>query len=160
MKNVFALLAFSILLLCVSCSKESISLPEPDSIQALQEQNAASSVKDDVPPLAEMTTNEPPVLASVTIQLPVVEMNSSEVAGELLVEFSGSYDFRGVVLEDTQYLVFEDANNQESTLTFQVNSYSGGNGTLDATFSIGGNDLTGLDLTGLQSIIIEEGTIQ
>ena len=72
------------------------------------------------------------------------------------VYFTASYDFTEAELEPTQYLKFEDAAGNQSTLVFQTESFVGSNGALDATFLVGSNSLTGLTLTEAQEIIIED----
>ena len=97
---------------------------------------------------------------STTIEITVGKVSATEDSGELTVDFTGDFDFTDEVLEVTQYLNFEDASGNPSTLTFQVNSFTGSNGALQAVFAIGGNNLAGLSLTEVQEIIIEDFHIE
>ena len=135
MKNYFVFSLFTILFLVTSCSKEPILIPETNDLGVITER-------------------------SIVIEIEVTEITNSRVGDELLIDFQGAFDFSEAVLEPTQHLKFEDVNGNESTLTFQVNSFTGGNGSLNTAFAIGSNNLIGLELVGLQEIIIEEDIIQ
>ena len=135
MKNYFVFSLFTILFLVTSCSKEPILIPETNDLGVITER-------------------------SIVIEIEVTEITNSRVGDEFLIDFQGAFDFSEAVLEPTQHLKFEDVNGNESTLTFQVNSFAGSNGTLDVNFAVGSNNLIGLDLVGVQEIIIEEEDIQ
>ncbi len=135
MNNLMSIIALTTLLFFASCTKEALHTPETNTIGAIAER-------------------------STTIQLPVARVSSSEESGEYTVDFTGSYDFTDSVLEPTQYLNFDDGNGNISTLTFSVISFTGSNGALNAVFAIGSNDLTGLSLTEMQEIVIEDQIIE
>ena len=100
----------------------------------------------------EMTVGE----RSTSVEIFVQEVSSSEVGGQLTVNFSANYDFTEAILESTQHLNFVDPNNNLSTLTFQVDSFTGLNGDLQVVFAVGTNNLAGLNMTGAQEVIIED----
>jgi len=97
---------------------------------------------------------------STVIEIEVSKVSYTIDAGEMEVHFSASHDFSEVVVESTQHLKFEDAGGSQSTLTFQTQSFNGSNGNLDITFLVGSNNLSGLDLTNVQEIIIEDEIIE
>lgn len=135
MNNLMSFIALTTLLFFASCTKEALQTPEPNTIDQVAER-------------------------STTIELPVARVSSSEESGEYIVDFTSDYDFTEEVLEPTQYLDFTDANGNLSTLTFEVNSFSGSNGSLNAVFAIGANSLTGLSLAEVQEIIIDDVIIE
>ena len=135
MKNSISFFAILVTLLFASCTKETIHIPETNDLGVITER-------------------------SIVIEIEVTEITNSRVGDELLIDFQGAFDFSEAVLEPTQHLKFEDVNGNESTLTFQVNSFAGSNGTLDVNFAVGSNNLIGLDLVGVQEIIIEDGDVE
>ena len=135
MKNSISFFAILVTLLFASCTKETIHIPETNDLGVITER-------------------------SIVIEIEVTEITNSRVGDELLIDFQGAFDFSEAVLEPTQHLKFEDVNGNESTLTFQVNSFAGSNGTLDVNFAVGSNNLIGLDLVGVQEIIIEDSEVQ
>lgn len=139
MRNLISFFAFPIvigtILFFASCTKDALTIPET---------NAGGTIAE----------------RSTTIQLPVERVGSVEASGEYIVDFASSDDFTNVILEPTQYLKYEDASGNISTLTFSVNSFTGSIGALNAVFAIGSNDLSGLTLTEVQEIIIEDNIIQ
>lgn len=118
-----------------SCSKEAIDLPSNQ---------------------IETTVGE----RSTTLEMEVARVSAVEDSGLLTVDFTSAYDFTDAVLEPTQYLNFENTSGNASTLTFITDSFTGANGSLQAVFTVGGNDLAGLDLTVGQEIIIEDMQIE
>lgn len=156
MKNLLSIFVFAVLVLSTSCSKETLVVPQIDSLEFVEEQLDGKTITGDASVEPQTLETQETTSASVTLQIQVDEVSSSQVSGELLVDFSSNYDFTETVLEDTQYLDFEDANGNVSTLTFTVNSYTGDVNSLDVAFAIGSNDLTGLELLSRQDIIIHD----
>lgn len=155
MKNLMSLIITATLFLLVSCSKETVELPKPDTnLETASLKADLTTDNDDF--LAQPSTEAEAEHASITLRIQVSEVANSEVADEYLVTFSGNYDFTGAVLENFQNLKFTDASGTESTLNFEVNNALGSNGTLEVDFAMGGNDLTGLTLAVSQEIIIED----
>lgn len=97
---------------------------------------------------------------STILQLEVAKVSAVEDSGLLSVDFTTVHDFTDAVLEPTQYLNFEDASGNPSTLIFQVYSFTCSNGALQAVFTVGGNDLAGLSLREAQEIIIEDDSME
>lgn len=91
-----------------------------------------------------------------TKDIAVTTMSSSQTASELTVDFTANHDFSTAVLINTQHIVFVDGNGNETTISLNVNSYTGGAGTLQVTFATSGASLGGLDLKDAQFIVIEE----
>ena len=89
----------------------------------------------------------------------VTVITSSQSESEIIVQFDGDYNFSNAFIFGIQLLDFVDGNGKNSTLSFDVNGYQGANGSLDVTYAIGGNDLTGLDLKTSQSIVIVDEEI-
>ena len=135
MRNIFVFSFFAILFLVTSCTKEPILIPETNDLGVVAER-------------------------SITIEIEVTEITNSRIGGELLIDFQAAYDFSEAVLEPTQYLNFVDGSGNQSTLSFQVNSFTGSNGALDVNFAVGANNLNGLELLGLQEIIIEDDELE
>lgn len=158
MKNFILITIAATLFLFTSCSKETFELPQtaefPSTEMSSSELSAPNSNS-----ISAMEQGEVISLVDVTIRIQVTGNSSSEIAGEYLVDFSGNYDFTGAELKEFQTLAFTDGNGNPSSLTFDVNSTVGTNGSLSVVFSMGGNDLTGLTLGAAQEIIIEDFVI-
>ena len=149
MKNLISIFTFATILFFTACTKETMLLPEnasPDTIESF------NSTKKSTNTTAESNVE----FTSFSSQLEVSVISYTVAGNELLVDFSGSYDFSEVTLEDTQHLVLVDANGNQSTLSFEVSHFTGSNELLQTTFAVGGNNLFGLELTEVQSIIIED----
>ena len=129
MKNVIVFGIVAILFLFASCSKETISLPEPGVEKTISNRTSTTG-----------------------IQVTVVSSETSD--GVLNLEISG-VPF-GVIPVDDQDLVFDNAGSPVS-LTLSVIDFSivGGNVSID--FDTDGVELSGLDIQGTQFIIIEDG---
>ena len=151
MKRLSQLFILVALISFTSCSKDSIFEVEANPITETAEQSKASLNTSEETTTANAGSNYS------TIQLQTV--NTNEVNGELIINFSSVLNLVGVEVDDTQYLDFRDGNGNKTTLTFQVNSYTGGNGTLLAAFDIGSNNLTGLNTEDIQSIVILDEVI-
>jgi len=115
-----------------SCSKETIEIPTQPTIEG--------------------TVGE----RSTTVEIEVSEVSSSDNGTELFADFSANFDFTEAVLEPVQYFNFVDGSGNTSTLSFDVNSFAGSNGSLNVELAIGSNNLNGLSLTAIQDIIIED----
>ncbi len=159
MKNLFSVFVFALIVLSTSCTKESLIIPQNEVFQNIETHDDFSVFKTRTISSGETIETEEPLAAAITLQIQVEEVTSSQTSGELLVDFTSNHDFSEDVLEDIQYLDFEDGNGNVSTLTFSVNSYTGGIGTLDVAFAIGSNNLSGLTLKTEQEIIINEEII-
>ena len=114
-----------------SCTKESITLPTEEIEATIKER-------------------------STTVEIEVSEISSSDNGTELFLDFSANFDFSEAIVEPIQYLTFSDGAGNTSTLSFSVNSYTGNNGSLQIEFTIGSNNLAGLDLTSIQNVIIDD----
>jgi len=148
MKNLSALFTLVTLLFLTSCAKEEIIQlePTPETIQAIQ-------AKEDIKAASANTNYE--AKGSATL-VSVTTDSYSIVGNELIVDFSSNYDFSTSIVEANQQLKFVDMAGNISSLNFQINSLSAGNGYLDVTFAIGGNNLTGLGMEVGQGIVIED----
>jgi len=138
------------LLFLTSCTKEEILQPHNETDAAVLV--AAETIQRTAP------TTSSTASADGSSEIPVTKVTSSVGEGLLVVDFSASHNFIDADLEATQTLDFTDANNNVITLTFQVNGYNGGDGTIQVAYAIGGNDLSGLELGDAQ-IIIEDGDV-
>lgn len=137
------------LFLLTACSQEALVAPE----------SAANSMQQPPSNFLQTISIEHPTASSATdttLQLQVGEVTISTANGELSIEFTGNYDFSGVIPENTQHLKFEDVQNVLSTFSFDINNYLGENGRFEVDFDLGGNDLTGLELTPTQVVGIED----
>lgn len=132
MKNLSLILFVFFILFLASCSKEEVILQ------------------------SELTEESAVFERSTTIEIEVSKVTYNVDGGEMDIHFSASYDFSEAVLESMQYLKFQDASGNLSTLVFQTQHYTGANGTLDVTLLVGSNNLAGLTLTSAQEVIIED----
>ena len=155
MKNLLSIFVFAVIFL-TSCSKESLIVPTTEDIQTFEEETSWTDVEDDsFGDVQAMVVPDMPA-ASITLQIQVARISEAQTSGEYTVDFSANYDFTDVVLENTQYLDFTDANGDPTTLTFNVNDFEGGVDNLSVTFAMGGNNLSGLTLATMQEIIIDD----
>ncbi len=151
MKNLMSFFALTTLLLFASCSKE--ALIQPETVAAAEIETVSSmSQKSDTPMPLETTSHARGNGINVTVT------SQSSDAVELVVDFTSNHDFTDSNIEATQTIDFTDGSGNTVTLTFGVNSYSGGNGTLNVHLAMGGNDLTGLEIKTTQ-IVVEDDVI-
>ncbi len=147
MKNqMFLFLAFAFVLLCTSCNKEELLEPQDPAPTTID------YVSDNGDSTGASTRN-------TVIQITVQKTAVVQTTNQLNVTVSSSYDLSDVTLESSQTLTFADANNNETSLSFDVVNFVGAVGSLQANFSIGGNNLTGLELKDSQRIIIEDDLV-
>lgn len=143
--------ALTTILFFASCSKEAIIQPETIAQTDVELANSLLQKTNEFMSLENTPhSNANGINVTVTSQ-------STEGVG-LTVDFTSSHDFTDSNLEATQNIDFTDGSGNTVTLTFGVNSYSGGNGTLQVNFAMGGNDLTGLGIKTTQ-IIVEDGVM-
>lgn len=134
MRNLISYFALVIVLFFASCTKEALVIPQNGQIEQIETR-------------------------SQTITLQISEISSSDDGVEYTINFSSNYDFSDAVLESTQYLNFTDENENTSTLSFQLEQSTAATEGLTVVYLIGSNDLAGLELTGMQEIIIEDDII-
>ena len=77
-------------------------------------------------------------------------------ASELTVNYSGTHNFANDVIRSTQVVRFTNAQGQAVSLTLAVRSYSAANESLQVSYALGGNNLSGLTIATSQSIVIED----
>lgn len=168
MKNLIALFTVALFLVFTSCTKEEIMEVEPVSIQNSTSQASTMYLglepEEDLPQASVARINARTEQSDDTNFAQVTEVEVSKVSlsqggDELLVYFESDSDFSNSTLSIIQYLDFVDSNNTDQTLHFGVNGFAYDNGILEATFAIGTNNLTGLQLKELQYIIIEDITV-
>ena len=152
MKNLISLFILAIVLVFTSCGKE--DLPQPRNIDVYTTETFDLETDEDQ--TAIQSNNN---LAALITSVEVHTISSTMSGGELLVDFSSTYDFTGVELESSQVLVFTDANGNESNLTFLVNDYNYDNNVLSVDFDLAAHSLSGLTLKNLQYIIISDEII-
>lgn len=149
MKILISLFTIAAFLFFASCSKDA----------SLSTEDAATRMGATWNTIELSDSSSGATTRSTVLQITVSKVLVQQISATLVTDLSSNYDLTGVILEDTQYLRFEDASGNESLLTFTVNNYLGDNGTLDVNFAIGGNDLTGLTLKTTQDIIIEDDLV-
>ncbi|MEL6925700.1 MAG: hypothetical protein AAFO94_16770 [Bacteroidota bacterium] len=150
MKTFNVIFVFAFALFMTSCAKEEMQPTEVATARI-----AAPSGTDGLAgPLS--TNNGVQHTGQNESEIPVNSVADIEQGGSIVVAFAANEDLSNTVLDDTQTLEFTDANGNHSSLNFDLNSYSGGDGVLLANFSVGTNDLTGLDLDIAQIIIEDE----
>lgn len=147
-----SLFALTTLLFFASCSKEAIIQPETAAVTDVETVNSLVQ-KSEINMPFETTSHSQGNAINVN-----VASNSSDGV-DLVINFTSSHDFTDSNLETTQTIDFTNSKGDPVTLTFGVNSYSGGNGTLNVNLAIGGNDLTGLGITTTQGIVIDDEII-
>ena len=146
-----SLFVFATLLLLASCSKEPMLQTEEllvQPVETVEKINQQSKTKEIVNISSARGTS-----------VPVAKISSTVAGEDLVVDFSSSHNFIDSDLEAFQTLDFVDAGGNITRLTFEVNYYTGGNGSLNANFAIGGNDLSGLTIVVAQQIIIDDEVI-
>jgi len=132
MKNVIVFGIVAILFFFASCSKETISLPEPGVEKTILNRTSTTAIQ-------------------------VTVVSSENSAGVLNVEISGVPS--GVVPTDDQDLVFDNAGSPVS-LALSVIDFSIVGGNVSINFDTDGVDLIGLDIQGTQFIIIEDNMVE
>jgi len=147
MKNTILFLFLATTLIFTACSKAELLEPEPPAGVSL-----ANAERYYGPEGSETGASE----RSTLLQIAVEKVSEEETAGTLSLQLSTVYDLSEVTMESSQTLDFADANGNESTLTFAVQNYIGANGSLEVTFDLGGQSLSGLDVKTVQSFIIED----
>lgn len=150
MKNLISFLSILAVLFFTSCTKEEV----PQNGRTIESVGAFWSTIDVLK--AEGEAAERSTVLQIAVSNVFVQANS----GVLETTFSSNYDLTGIELEPIQYLDFEDANGNTVLLTFEVVSHVAGNGVLEADFSIGSNNLSGLTLKEVQDIIIIDDFIE
>ncbi|MFK7773526.1 MAG: hypothetical protein AB8F94_15355 [Saprospiraceae bacterium] len=148
MKNLMSFFVLTTLLFFASCSKDALIQPETAAAADVETVNSMVQ-KSDTP----MSLGTPSHSRNNGINVTVSSQSSDGV--DLMIDFTSAHDFTDRDLASTQTIDFTDGNGNTVSLTFGVNSYSGGNGTLDVNLAIGGNDLTGLGMKTAQ-IIVED----
>ena len=150
MKNLIALFTLATFLFLTSCAKEEIIQPDatPETVTEIEAKTSTTGIS-----LGDQTDADAKGSSSTVA---VTTDSYSIVGNELIVDFSSNHDFSTSIVEATQQLEFVDMGGNTSTLTFQINSHTGGNGYLDVAFAIGGNDLSGLGMEVGQGIVIED----
>jgi hypothetical protein len=150
-KNLVTLIIAVSFLSLTSCTKESIhSLDAKPHNEYLIEANDAS-IYTDTP--SETTEQN----AAPTIQLQVVSLT---IAGNnCTVDFSGNEDYTDTEIETQQHIKFKNSHGNTVELDFDVNSFSGENGTCTIEFNINGQSLSGLQVELSQNIIVQDDLI-
>ena len=91
-----------------------------------------------------------------TIQLQTINTSLSTTSNTYSVDFSSSINLTGVQLKPTQQLLFKDASGASVSLSFSVNSFLAGQGSLSVNFELGEANLTGLQIETTQIVITED----
>ena len=150
MKTICVIIVSLSVLMFNSCSKESLFEIEANPSLGIQSEEVSTDLT--------FAPSEVPNIASIggetTIQLQVSA--NVETSGEYAVDFSGEADYSQMVLKGSQSLDFLDALSNTVTLSFQVNTSTGGLETLETNFAIAGHTLKGLQLKQTQQIVIED----
>lgn len=154
MKNLTTLFVLALVFVFSACTKEELLLPETTLIESPN----IDALESTMPP-AQIPAEADDIEYSVVNQLQVSKVSFSETAGELEVSFTGNYDFSSFILETDQNLRFTDTNGTESILAFVVNSSTASSGSLSVNFDLGTNNLSGLQLSLIQYIIIQDTVI-
>ena len=155
MKNLVSISFVLVVLIFTSCTKDNTVIPALDVAEIQDVDRTIIDKSEDALSIAP-TSEIPAEAIPITLRLQVTEVASFETSTTYTVDFTGNYDFTGVVVEDLQSLKFTDANGSPVSLNFSVNSYSGSNGTLNIVFAMGGNSIGGLGLDLAQEIIVED----
>jgi len=145
MKNLMSFFALTTLLIFASCSKEAIIQPETIAVTNVETVNSSVQNSEILMPF-ETTSHAQGDEINVTV------VSQSADGVDLVIDFTSSHDFTDGNIESTQTIDFTDAKGDPVTLTFGVNSFSGGNGTLNVNLAIGGDDLSGLGMKTTQII--------
>lgn len=150
--NLFFL--FAAFLCFASCSKDSfLEVEATPSVQSY----AAIQSSEELPSSTNGVADQAARGGETTLQLQV--SSATEINGEYIVDFSTTQNLNGSSVKSAQSLDFEDPTGEKASLNFPVNSYVVGTGSLQLTFDLDNNDLTGLDLETIQGIIIIDDVI-
>lgn len=140
-----------------SCSSEALLLPEqvpnPKLISNLDQSNNHSKISSMDSSFDAFKRGD------ITIQLRINTIVIDTVKDELTVDFVGLPNLLNSIPGSIQNLVFIDTNNAEVILSFQVSGFNISYTNFEVTYSIAGHDLTGLDLGGMQAIVIQDELI-
>lgn len=153
MKTSFFFALSIALLLTTSCTKESLfDLEVNPSLASYSEpsQTNASLFDTQIEPMSALET------FTSTVRLQQTNSFILSATNEYKVHFSNNYDFTGVQLKPTQMLNFKNPQGTPVTLAFEVNSYADNITFFEATYALGGQDLTGWQLEEMQKIVVED----
>ncbi|MEM8527946.1 MAG: hypothetical protein AAGG68_25115 [Bacteroidota bacterium] len=145
MRNLLLISVSFVLFTLGSCSQEALDF----NLQQDAPNNTLTMLENDDVPVSNSSQ-------SITVQTNVGEVTISIADGEMIVEFTANYDFSNIIPESTQHLDFEDVQSNLSTLSLDISSYLGESGRFEAIFDLGTHDLSGLELTQTQAIVIED----
>ena len=124
MQNLLKAFVILSFLLVVSCSKEPLIIPESNIEGTISSRS------------------------SITIEMEVVSSNYQ--AGQLTVDLEADGDFSNAEVESTQTIDLQN----NSSISLTVDSYSGGNGSLQFVFTVGQAPPSGL--VSVQEIIVDD----
>ena len=94
--------------------------------------------------------------SDTTIQLQVDSSAIAVAEGIITVHLSGSNGYDIVELAPQQTIKFINVHGQASEIEFDITGFSERSGNVSIDFELDGQQLAGLQLSSLQSIIVEE----
>ena len=153
MRATHAIALFTTLLLLASCTKESafFTTPTPETEMAT-ERNVPKQSENDEPRTTSLE-------GDTTIQLLVESASFDPNTGIYSITFGADFDFTNTQPSTTQQLDFTDGQSNPVRRTLTVTGYQTYNKAIDIDFSVGSQSMSGLDLTNVQMIVIEEVVI-
>ena len=96
------------------------------------------------------------ITGDTTIQLHVLSSVLNTSAGTYSITFDNNIDLTGTQPALDQHIDFEDTQGQSVRKTLESINFTIGSNTLELVLSLGGEQIAGLQLDAVQSIIIEE----
>lgn len=146
MKNLFALFTFTVTVFFASCTKE--FLPAP----IVEPAEATAPTKPMVSFIETASAEKTRIIQTVEVTL----VNFAQGTTDCTADFTAAHDFSKAEVLPDQSLNFYDAAGNIKTMSFRINTYTGGDGTLQVVYDLGAHDLSGLVPTAVQYIIIED----
>ncbi len=156
MRATHAIALLTTIILLSSCTKESPFFTEnmATTMKSTESQYPKQvKARDDTKP--ETTQLE----GDTTVQLQVVSESIDPNTGIYSVTFGSDFDFTNTQPASSQLLDFIEGHGHHSSLSFLVSSYQGYNRAIELHFTVGVQQMSGLELSDSQQIVVEDVVI-
>lgn len=150
MRATHAIALFTTLILLASCTKESalFTIPTPET-EMVTKRNTLKQTENDAPRTTSLE-------GDTTMQLLVESESFDPNTGIYSITFGADFDFTNTQPSSAQQLNFADGQGNPTRKTLSVTGYQTYNKAIDIDFSVGSQSMSGLDLSEVQMIIIED----
>ncbi len=150
MRATHAIALFTTLILLASCTKESalFTTPTPE-IEMAAKRHAPKQTENDEPRTTSLE-------GETTMQLLVESESFDPNTGIYSITFGADFDFTNTQPSSAQQLDFTGGQGNPTRRTLTVAGYQTYNKAIDIDFTVGIQSMSGLDLSEVQMIVIEE----